>query len=175
MSKLPNDSEFIEVVLGLLEKSKQQDESIQKAIKALEYEQNNLKALQNDIKNSINLGIEQNLKNNFEPIKIGTKNLIDDLNHAKKFFSLQSVIWHFGGIGLFLGFVVISLFYYFPSFDEIEARRAELTHLNAEIVKIKDLKRLQVSTCEKRLCVKVVESKCNFGKQNERYCVADLK
>lgn len=37
--------ELIEVVLGLLEKSKQQDESIQKAIKALESEKTALETL----------------------------------------------------------------------------------------------------------------------------------
>lgn len=39
------NSELIEVVLGLLEKSKQQDESMQKAIQAIENEKDALEAL----------------------------------------------------------------------------------------------------------------------------------
>lgn len=44
------NTELIEVVLGLLEKSKQQDESIQKAIKALESEKTALETLRSDFK-----------------------------------------------------------------------------------------------------------------------------
>lgn len=45
-----DNTELIEVVLGLLEKSKQQDESIQKAIKALESEKTALETLRSDFK-----------------------------------------------------------------------------------------------------------------------------
>lgn len=78
-----------------------------------------------------------------------------------------------------LGCVYAVLFWVFggviPSFDEIGARKAELAQLTAQIEKAQNLKRLQTSHCDKRLCVKVIESKCNYGSKGDRYCVVDLK
>lgn len=49
----PNNTETIEVILGLLEKSKQQDESIQKAILALESEKTALKSFRSDLMGAV--------------------------------------------------------------------------------------------------------------------------
>ncbi len=64
---------------------------------------------------------------------------------------------------------------FIPSLDKIHSRRRQVELLNDQIEKAQNLKRLQTSNCDKRLCVKVVETQCNYGKKGDRYCVADLK
>lgn len=62
-----------------------------------------------------------------------------------------------------------------PSLDEIGGSKAELEHLETKIEKAKNQQRLQTSNCDKRLCVKIIESKCNYGSKGSRYCAVDLK
>ena len=57
----------------------------------------------------------------------------------------------------------------------MDRRGAELDHLTTQVEKAKNLQRLQISNCDKQLCVKIIESKCNYGSKGDRYCVADLK
>ena len=59
-----------------------------------------------------------------------------------------------------------------PNFDEIGDRRAELA---TQIEEAYNLQRLQTSYCDKRLCVKVIESKFNYDSNGDRYRVADLR
>ena len=97
------------------------------------------------------------------------------LQQAKKDLDWRNWIWYFGSLIAFMVFCFGLAVWFVPSLDEIKERRAELNHLSAKIEKAQNLQRLQTSNCDKRLCVKVIESKCNYGSKGDRYCVAELK
>lgn len=177
-----DNTELIEVVLGLLEKSKQQDESIQKAIKALESEKTALETLRNDFKGVVVVQTRDSVQNALEAPKNALETQINriggitaHLQQAKKDLDWRSNLWYFGSFAVFMACCMGFMLWFVPSLDEIGARRAELDHLTAKIEKAQNLQRLQTSHCDKRLCVKVIESKCNYGSKGDRYCVADLK
>lgn len=98
------------------------------------------------------------------------------LQQAKKDLDWHSNLWYFGGFAVFMACCKGFMLWFVPSLDEIGARRgAELDHLTTQVEKAKNLQRLQISNCDKQLCVKIIESKCNYGSKGDRYCVADLK
>lgn len=176
------NTELIEVILGLLEKSKQQDESIQKAIKTLESEKNALETFRSDFKGLVVGKVGESTKTALnEPINaLKTQiNRIGDVTHhlqqAKKNLDWRNSLFYFGTMMIFVVSMVILAKWLIPSFDEIGERRAELSALTVQIEKAQNLKRLQTSNCDKQLCVKVIESKCNYGSKGDRYCVVDLK
>ena len=177
-----DNTELIEVVLGLLEKSKQQDESIQKAIKALESEKTALETLRSDFKGVVRGQVGESVQNALEAPKNALEMQIKriggvtaQLQQAKKSLDWRNNLWYFGGFAVFMACCMGFMLWFVPSLDKIGARRAELDHLTAQIEKAQNLKRLQTSNCDKRLCVKVIESKCNYGSKGDRYCVAELK
>lgn len=177
-----DNTELIEVVLGLLEKSKQQDESIQKAIKALESEKTALKSLQSDLMGGVvgmvGESVQRGLETPLSRLNVHSDNLrkvVGDIFNAKKQLDWRNNLWYFGGFTVFMACCFGFMLWFVPSLDEIGARRAELDHLAAKIEKAQNLQRLQTSNCDKRLCVKIIESKCNYGSKGDRYCVADLK
>lgn len=177
-----DNTELIEVVLGLLEKSKQQDESIQKAIKALESEKTALETLRSDFKGVVVGQTRDSVQNALERplsrLQGHSENLqgvVRDIERAKKDLDWRANLWYFGGFAVFMACCMGFMLWFVPSLDEIGARRAELDHLTAQVEKAQNLQRLQTSNCDKRLCVKVIESKCNYGSKGDRYCVADLK
>lgn len=177
-----DNTELIEVVLGLLEKSKQQDESIQKAIKALESEKTALETLRSDFKGVVVGHARDSVQNALERplsrLQGHSENLqgvVRDIKRAKRDLDWRSNLWYFGGFAVFMACCMGFLMWFVPSLDEIASRRAELDHLTAKIEKAQNLQRLQTSNCDKRLCVKVIESKCNYGGKSDRYCVAELK
>lgn len=174
--------ELIEVCLLLLDKSKQQDESMQKAIKALESEQTALKSFRSDFKGVLRGQVGESVEVALEAPKNALEtqiNRIDgitaQLGQAKRDLDLRNNLWYFGGFAVFMAFCLGFMWWFVPSRDEIGSRRAELGSLTAQIEKAKNLKRLQTSNCDKQLCVKVVESKCNYGGKGDRYCVVELK
>lgn len=177
-----DNTELIEVVLGLLEKSKQQDESIQKAIKALESEKTALETLRSDFKGVVRGQVGESIQNALEAPKNALETQISrigsvttHLQQAKKDLDWRTNLWYFGTLVAFMVFCFGLVVWFVPSLDEIGERRAELDHLSTQIEKAKNLQRLQTSNCDKRLCVKIIESKCNYGSKDDRYCVADLK
>lgn len=177
-----DNTELIEVVLGLLEKSKQQDESIQKAIKTLESEKTALETLRSDFKGWVVGQVGESARNALEAPKNALETQINrigsvtqNLQQTKKDLDWRSNLWYFGGFAVFIACCMGFLMWFVPSLNEIGERKAELAYLNAKIEKAKSLQRLQTSHCDKRLCVKVIESKCNYGSKGDRYCVAELK
>ena len=66
MTEQENSSELIEVVLGLLEKSKQQDESMQKAIQEMKRQGSALETLRRAIEASAFTGVSLGVKNALE-------------------------------------------------------------------------------------------------------------
>ncbi|UXZ05625.1 hypothetical protein [Moraxella nasicaprae] len=95
--------------------------------------------------------------------------------HQIVLFNLCINLWYFGGFVVFMACCMGFMLWFVPSLDEIASRRVELDHLTAKIEKAQNLQCLQTSHCDKRLCVKVIESKCNYGSKGDRYCVAELK
>ncbi len=177
-----DNTELIEVVLGLLEKSKQQDESIQKAIKALESEKTALETLRSDFKGVVVVQTRESIQNALEAPKNALETQINrmggittQLQQARKDLDWRANLWYFGGFAVFMACCFGFMLWFVPSLDEIGERKAELAHLTAQVEKAQNLQRLQTSNCDKRLCVKVIESKCNYGSKGDRYCVADLK
>ena len=177
----PNE-ELLEVVLGLLEKSKQQDESIQKAIETLEREKTALETLKNSIGATTLAGVALGVKNALETQNKALETHFDrlgsitaKLQQAKKVLDWQNSLFYFGTLTVFMVCVSAIALFLIPSLDEIRERKAELSALNAHIETTSNLKRLQVSTCNKQTCIKIIESQCNYGKKGDRYCVADLK
>lgn len=177
-----DNTELIEVVLGLLEKSKQQDESIQKAIKALESEKTALETLRNDFKGVVVVQTRDSVQNALERplsrLQGHSENLqgvVRDIERAKRDLDWRANLWYFGGFAVFMACCFGFMLWFVPSLDEIGERKAELAHLTAQVEKAQNLQRLQTSNCDKRLCVKIIESKCNYGSKGDRYCVADLK
>ena len=140
--------ELIEVVLGLLEKSKQQDESIQKAIKALESEKT---ALETQIK------------------RIG--GVTAQLQQAKKDLDWRNNLWYFGGFAVFIACCFGFMLWFVPSFDEIGERKAELEHLEQQISRMQGVKNLDISTCSGKTCVKVDVNQCNYGEKGQQHCI----
>lgn len=108
-------------------------------------------------------------------------NVTRQIQQAKRDLNLQNGLFYFGSFSCLCSFSCLYgddvrfLFWFIPSIDEIRERRAELTALNKQIAATHNLKRLQVSQCSKQTCVKIIESQCNYGKNGDRYCVADLK
>lgn len=97
------------------------------------------------------------------------------MQQAKRDLNLQNGLFYFGSFAVFMAMVFGFMFWFIPSMDEIRERRAELTALNSQIATMHNVKRLQVSQCSKQMCVKIIESQCNYGKKGDRYCVAQLK
>lgn len=177
-----NDSELIEVVLGLLEKSKQQDESIQKAIEILENEKTALKSLKSDLISSvvvsIGMGVENALnepKNAFNDQIVRVTDVVSQLQQTKRDLDWRNNLWYFGGFAVFMVLCFGLIWWLIPSLDEIQNRRVMLEYLTAQVEKNDKLTRLQISNCDKKLCVKVVENKCNYGDKDNRYCIAELR
>ncbi|WP_143821273.1 hypothetical protein [Moraxella canis] len=103
------------------------------------------------------------------------KGVLDKIDRAKRDLDWRNNLWYFGGFAVFMACCMGFMLWFVPSLDDIGARRAELDHLTAQIEKARNLQRLQTSNCDKRLCVKVIESKCNYGSNSDRYYVAELK
>lgn len=101
--------ELIEVVLGLLEKSKQQDESIQKAIKALESEKTALETLRSGFKGFVRGQVGESVQNALEAPKNALETQIKriggvtaQLQQAKKDLDWRNNLWYFGGFAVFI-------------------------------------------------------------------------
>lgn len=168
------NTELIEVVLGLLEKSKQQDESIQKAIKALESEKTALGAFRSDLIGQIGVSTTQALKEPTNALQSKIERIskaTNELQQAKKDLDLRSNIWYFGGFAVFMAVCFGFLMWFVPSFDEIGERKAELEHLEAQIAQKQDIKNLDISRCNGKICVKVDVKQCNYGKRGQQYCI----
>jgi len=72
------------------------------------------------------------------------------------------------GIGMMicLGSMILGIFLWLPSIDEIKERRAEYSVLKEHGFDIK--------TCDGKKCVKVEKNKCNYG-EKANYCIAIVK
>lgn len=68
-------------------------------------------------------------------------------------------------IGLVLS-LLLALFLFIPSLDEIQQRRSE-------VAKLKEYS-LDLSKCDGKTCVKVMTKQCAYGKHGD-YCVVDTK
>lgn len=176
------NEEFIEVVLGLLEKAKQQDQSIKNAIEALEDEKNAIEALRIDLMTMVvgRVGKSVDSALNEQKSALETQinrvgGVVNQLNQAKRHLDWWNNFWYFGGFAVLVMCFFAFAMWFIPSIDEIATRREELSALNAEIKRNKELKQIKTANCDKRLCVKVIENKCNYGKKGDRHCVVDLK
>lgn len=70
------------------------------------------------------------------------------------------------GSSVLLGFMVLGIFLWLPSLDEIKERRAEYSALMKYS--------LDISNCNGKTCVKVESNKCPYGKDGN-YCIAIIK
>lgn len=178
-----DNTELIEVVLGLLEKSKQQDESIRKAIQALEREKNAIGTLKIDLRNAVEGQVIQSVSNAMEESSTKLEKqinrisgVVNKIELAKNDLDLRSNIWYFGGFALIFLFLLGVFLFLVPSIDEMRERRAELKYLNAKIEEQRNLRRLNTSKCgKKHFCVRVLKKHCNYGTTKDTtYCIADL-
>lgn len=177
-----DNSDMIEVVLGLLEQAKQHDASIQKAIEVLEREKIALGAFRSEVTGVAGRVVADEVRNALKTQNNALETHFDridsitrQLYHAKRELNWQNALFYFGSFALFMAMVIGFVWWFVPSMDEIRSRTHQLEAINAQIEQSGSLKRLQTSQCDKQLCVKVIESKCNYGKKGDRYCVADLK
>lgn len=70
------------------------------------------------------------------------------------------------GSSILLGFMVLGIFLWLPSLDEIKGRRTEYNVLKKY--------GLDISTCNGKTCVKVESNRCPYG-ENGNYCIAVIK
>lgn len=181
MSEQEN-SELIEVVLGLLEKSKQQDESMQKAIQAMERQGSALETLRRSIEASAFTGVSLGVKNALETQnkavdeqigRIGS--VTSKLQQTKKELNWKTFLWFYGGFALYMACLFVFAAWIVPSLDEIRERRDYLDKLNQAIEHKSELARMQISRCDGKLCVKVDTKQCGYSvkgsKGNGSYCI----
>lgn len=172
------NTELIEVILGLLEKSKQQDESIQKAIKTLESEKNALETFRSDFKGLVVGKVGESTKTALnEPINaLKTQiNRIGDVTHhlqqAKKNLDWRNSLFYFGTMMIFVVSMVVLAKWLIPSFDEIGERKAELERIEQQISHMQAIKNLDITTCNGKTCVKVDVNQCNYKNKKGQYCI----
>lgn len=67
------------------------------------------------------------------------------------------------GMTIFLGAVILGIFVWLPSIDEIKQRRIDYANLQQY--------GFDISNCGSQKCVKVDKNKCNYG-EKANYCVA---
>lgn len=180
------NSELIEVVLGLLEKSKQQDESMQKAIQAIESEKDALEALRKAVGTAALGGVALGVKNAIETqnkaideqvsrISSATGNLVGSLNKARKEFTWQNFAWQYGSFVLFIVSMGAFLFWFIPDLDEIRERKSYLEALDRRIESRSELEQLKTTRCDGKLCVRVNAKQCGYtvknGNNSGSYCI----
>lgn len=182
MTEQENSSELIEVVLGLLEKSKQQDESMQKAIQAMERQGSALEALRRSIEASAFTGVSLGVKNALETQnkalderiwEIGS--VTSKLQQTKKELNWQTFVWFYGSFALFMACTVAFMFWLIPSLDEISERKNYLEALNRRIASRSELENLKTTRCDGKLCVRVNAKQCGYtvksGNNSGSYCI----
>lgn len=187
MSEQEN-SELIEVVLGLLEKSKQQDESMQKAIQEMKRQGSALETLRRAIEASAFTGVSLGVKNALETqnkaideqishMSSATGNLVGSLNKARKAFTWQNFLWQYGCFFVVVMFVGAFMVWFIPSQSEIGRREAWIKNLDKQIADRQELLWLQTSKCSGQLCVRIDRRKCGYsvkkGEGKGDYCIAE--
>ena len=184
MTEQENSSELIEVVLGLLEKSKQQDESMQKAIQEMKRQGSALETLRRAIEASAFTGVSLGVKNALETHnkalderiwEIGS--VTSKLQQTKKELNWKTFVWFYGSFALYMACLFVFAAWIVPSLDEIRERRDYLGKLNQAIEHKSELAQLQTSQCGGKLCVKVDTKQCGYSvkgsKGNGSYCIVN--
>lgn len=182
------NSELIEVVLGLLEKSKQQDESMQKAIQEMKRQGSALETLRRAIEASAFTGVSLGVKNALETqnkaldeqisrISSATGNLVGSLNKARKEFTWQNFLWQYGCFFLVVMLAGAFMYWFIPSQSEIARREAWIKNLDKQIADRQELLLLQTSKCSGQLCVRIDRRKCGYsvkkGEAKGDYCIVN--
>lgn len=181
MSEQEN-SELIEVVLGLLEKSKQQDESMKKAIQAMESEKDALETLRRAIGEAALGGVALGVKNALETQNRAIdehiwriEGVTSKLHQTKKELNWQNFAWQYGSFILFIVSMSAFLFWFIPDLDEIRERKNYLEALNHRIESRSELEQLKTNRCDGKLCVRVDIKQCGYtvknGSNSGSYCV----
>lgn len=182
----PEQEDTLEIIVGLMEIAKQHDENIQKTLitlsETVEREKKALQSLRNDVVGVTGRVVAEEVRNALKTQNSALEtyfyridSITRQMQQAKRDLNLQNGLFYFGSFAVFMAMVFGFMFGFIPSMDEIRERRAELTALNSQIANMHNVKRLQVSQCSKQMCVKIIESQCNYGKKGNRYCVAQLK
>lgn len=70
------------------------------------------------------------------------------------------------GSSILLGSMLLGIFLWLPSLDEIKQRRAEYSVLKEY--------GFDIRTCDGQKCVKIEKNKCNYG-EKANYCIAIVK
>lgn len=70
------------------------------------------------------------------------------------------------GMTILFGVMILGIFLWLPSLDEIKQRRAEYSVLKEY--------GFDIRTCDGKKCVKVEKNKCNYG-EKANYCVAVVR
>lgn len=94
------------------------------------------------------------------------KNTIGELNRATNRLDYKFLLIYSTAFVALVFSVLVALFLFVPSMDEIQQRRAE-------VAKLKEYS-LDLSKCDGQTCVRVMKKQCNYGK-NADYCVIDPK
>lgn len=176
------NSELIEVVLGLLEKSKQQDESMQKAIQAMEREKDALETLRKAVGGAALGGVAHGIQTALETQNRAIDERIwridsvtNKLQQTKKELNWQTFLWFYGGFALFMACTLAFMFWLIPSLDEISERKSYLEALNRRIESRSELEQLKTSRCDGKLCVRVNTKQCGYtvknGNNSGSYCI----
>lgn len=180
-----DNTELIEVVLSLLEKSKQQDESIQKAIETLENEKATLAMLKRAVPMAIGdmaaIQTKNALKEPLEDLTRRIQNLdiaADTVRQAKNAFNIRTAIFYFFALAVVTVVAGVTLWLMIPTRAEIERREAEIKRLDKIISNRQDLVQLKTTKCDGQVCVRVEHNRCNYnvgkGRNKENYCIAQL-
>ena len=125
-----------------------------------------LEAFYSQVSSGILSKAEKSLQDTNKQALGALKSRIQELDKAT-----SRLNYHFIAIyaSAFVGLVIVfflAIFFYVPSFDEIQQRRSEVNNLKQHS--------LDISKCDGETCVKVMAKKCGYG-ENKDYCVIDPK
>lgn len=107
-----------------------------------------------------------NAKEFNDNLKFQTKELTNVINKTQNRLDYQKIIIWGGSVAIVCLTMLIVMFLYVPSVDELKSRRAEVAEL--------DRKNLVASNCDGKVCVKIKKNKCGYG-DDGAYCIAETK